>query len=484
MLDTIVLYTKQDDNYTKQETGWSHYTGAKENILNYYFNISLQTQETKEYYLKLASTSCAVYFKLHLQNKETLYKKEIKHQLILALFFGSIVVLILYNFFLFLFTKDITYLYYILYLSFSAWNHVSYTGMGMYIVPVEFFALDAYFAIYYISFISIFTTLFTQKILNLKKYKKLNFILNLFLATSILFILFTSPDFYPINAVVYAMFILLFYIILLSFYLLYKGDKNAKYLVLGWSLIFFGWIMLGNLQLGYWSILTQYPYFYEFTVLSEAILFSIALANKLNTTKDLEKAVQTNKILTKELHNRVKNNMQFIISMYQLKLAKFTDKDISTSLKEVEGSIQAMSATHEMLYTQDMVSHFNTQEYFNTLIQRLETSFKANKIEIKLDVQTNLDVDDSIYIGIILNELITNSLKYAFEKNEGRINISLSKEDKLYKLIFSDNGKGFDTTLQRDTFGLELINILVENELNGKLSLDTTQGTVYNIQWN
>jgi two-component sensor histidine kinase len=162
--------------------------------------------------------------------------------------------------------------------------------------------------------------------------------------------------------------------------------------------------------------------------------------------------------------------------MYRLKLAKYSDKNISNSLKEVEGTIQAMSATHEMLYAQKVVSQLDTQEYFFRLIERLKTSYNCSQIKIELNVDATLDIDTSIYIGIILNELVTNSLKYAFNDKKGSIKISLTQENQKYKLLVEDNGIGFDMTKESDTFGLELVKTLAEEELKGKLTINADNG--------
>jgi len=484
MLDDIFLYTKQSDcSYSEEKLGVMHNRGFNENILKMYFDISIKPNEVKEYYLKLASLSCAVFLELNVMSKNELYKKEINHQLVLALFFGSIVTLIIYNLFVFFFTKDLAYLYYSIYIFFVGWNHLSYSAFGLYVLPNSLWEYDAYFAIYYLSFLSIFALLFTMKFLNIKSYKKLTFIFKAFITIAIIIIIFTSPDFYPIDIVSLILLLSLTYIISVSFYLSYKGVKNAQLMLVGWSIALIGWIMLANYNYGYWSLITNYPYFYEFTIFTEAVLFSIALANKLNTTKELERSVQTNTVLTRELHHRVKNNMQFIISMYRLKLAKFSNHDISDSLKEVEGTIQAMSATHEMLYAQDSVSTIDTKEYFSTLINRLKNSYDTSNIDIKLDISADLDIDNSIYVGIILNELITNSFKYAFKDSSGHISISLSKQNKNYELIVADDGVGFDTSKESETFGIELVKTLVEDELRGKLTVDATDGCRYVIRW-
>jgi len=485
MLDNIFLYTKESDNkYIKKENGVLYKNDFNENILNMYFNISLKPGEIKEYYLKVTSLSGALYFKLNLMSKDQLYQKEINHQLILSLFFGGLATLIIYNLFIYIFTKNIAYLYYTLYLFFTTLEHLSYTTLNVYIFSKSIFDFDIYLTTFYIASLLIFAILFTREFLNVKKYKKIDSIFKVLVILNILFIVLSA--FFPfilVDFVVFVGMLSFIYLISASFYLLYMGEKNAKFMVLGWSIATLGWVMQGSFDFGSWSLIRTYPYFFEIAIFSEAILFSIALAHKLNTTKELEKSVNTNKVLTRELHHRVKNNMQFIISMYRLKLSKFSNKDITDSLKEVEGTIQAMSTTHEMLYTKNINTTIDTKEYFTTLIQKLQNSYDSSNIDIKLNITTDLNVKDSIYVGIILNELITNSFKYAFEGKNGQIIISLSDQNRYYHLTVQDDGIGFDDEQTNETFGIELVNTLVKDELKGTLKLDTINGSQYTIQW-
>ncbi|MEA3354791.1 MAG: sensor histidine kinase [Campylobacterota bacterium] len=181
--------------------------------------------------------------------------------------------------------------------------------------------------------------------------------------------------------------------------------------------------------------------------------------------------------------NRVKNNMQFIISMYRLKLSGFMNKNLKTALNETEGSIQAMSATHEMLYDQNDLENIDSKKYLENLSERLSRSFDTSNIKIDLNIDTSLDIEKSIFIGIILNELFTNSFKYAFLDNKGKIDISLKKTEGEFELIYKDNGIGFEKENIKDSFGIKLIETLVIDELKGQIKLDSSSGTFYKILW-
>jgi len=484
MLDHIHLFTKQKTRYKKETLGVLNNRTFDENILDFYFNIELNPKETKHYFLNVSSLSCAVFFKLELMDKSELYKAEINHQLILILFFGAMLALIVYNLFIYFFTRDIAYLYYVLFISFTIWNHLSYTSIYLYLMPVTIGDFEAYLSAYYLVLIFTFALLFSKSFLNIRKYLKINIIFNIFLALNIFNILITLlTNFYLIDLIALISLISLFFILIVNYYLLFKKEQNAKYLSLGWTIVLFGWIMLGTHNFGYWSLIDSFEYFYELTIFIEAILFSIALSAKLNKTKELEIAVNKSEILTKELHHRVKNNMQFIISMYRLKLSKTMDEKLSSILNEIELTIQAMSATHEMLYSRNDLEQIDTKEYFSSLIKRISQSFDLKEIKIKTDIDTKLDIDKSITLGIILNELITNSLKYAFTNNKGTITINLHKEDKKYKLIYKDNGIGFDTSNHKKSFGTRIIENLIKDDLKGKITIKNQSGITYKIDF-
>jgi two-component sensor histidine kinase len=143
-----------------------------------------------------------------------------------------------------------------------------------------------------------------------------------------------------------------------------------------------------------------------------------------------------------------------------------------------------MSTAHEMLYTQNITENIDANAYLHTLLQKLQQSYKTQDITIKMTIDTTLNMDTSIYVGIILNELLTNALKYAFKENKGEILISLLKQTNGYLLNVSDNGAGFNPQEKSNTFGVELIKTLVEDELHGTINIHSSdKGTQYAIVW-
>lgn len=479
MIDTIELYTKQKNlSYKLEQEGLLQKNLEIKNILHANFKIILKENETKNFYFKTHAISSANFLQLYLKDKNQFYQDEFYNQIILSLFIGAMIAFIIYNLFIFYFTREKSYLYYVLYIFFVTWNHISYSSMSNYFITKEYIDIEAFAAVYYISIINIFSILFIKAILETKQYKNINFVLNFFISLNILLIAISFFNKLIIEYISLSILISMFFLLFVCFYSYIKKNKNSKYILIGWSLNVIGVVMLYLVNASNWSLIDYFPYFYEFTVFSEATLFSVALASKLNKTKELEESVSKNEILTRELHHRVKNNMQFIILMYRLKLANLTTNEIDEKLKETEGSIQAMSKTHEILYNQENLEDIDTKLYFENLIEELKRSFDTKNIKINLETFTSLGTQEAIYCGIILNELITNSFKYAFANKKGEISILLTDMDEKHQFIIKDNGIGFNyKKVSDDSFGLSFVKAMVEDELKGNIEFKNDKGT-------
>ncbi len=193
-------------------------------------------------------------------------------------------------------------------------------------------------------------------------------------------------------------------------------------------------------------------------------------------------------ILFKEVHHRVKNNLQVINSLLNLQKFYIQDKQMLDIFKDCQNRIYAMAVIHERLYETNELSALNFNEYIKKLIKQLgdtyQTQIPVNYVtEVKVD---KLDLDTLIPVGLLINEIISNSLKYAFDADAGKensITFKMYKEgDSHFKMIIGDNGKGSAVTIDQahTTFGMELIKMLVD-QLHGTISRLPQQGTVYQI---
>lgn len=191
--------------------------------------------------------------------------------------------------------------------------------------------------------------------------------------------------------------------------------------------------------------------------------------------------------LLKEVHHRVKNNLQLVISLLNSQTIYLKDESALNAMLESRHRVQAMAIIHQKLYKMDNLSNINMRDYITTLVDYLKESFRI-KHEILFDLQImpiDLDVSQAIPLGLILNELITNAIKYAFPHQEDdRIWITLNMlENNEILLVVSDNGKGMTQSPEqagKDSFGLKLVKGLT-TDLAGQLIINLQRGTSFHL---
>jgi two-component sensor histidine kinase/Tfp pilus assembly protein PilF len=210
------------------------------------------------------------------------------------------------------------------------------------------------------------------------------------------------------------------------------------------------------------------------------------------TYDELSKTVvskEEKEVMLKEIHHRVKNNLQIISSLINFQANSVTDPKVCDLFRECQNRIYSMSMLHEQLYKAKDLASVNIEQYFSALLENLLLIFSNHtKIEVDLDIEVDsFGVDTLIPIGLLLNEIVSNSLKYAFVgREEGLISISLKHQnDNCYELIVADNGVGITDTQfpeTSDSLGLELIQTFI-SQLDGEVQVSNENGTSYTIKF-
>lgn len=214
----------------------------------------------------------------------------------------------------------------------------------------------------------------------------------------------------------------------------------------------------------------------------------------------------------KEVHHRIKNNLQVVSSLLSLEAERFTDTKMHEAFRESQNRVTSMAMIHEELYKGSEIDKLNFADYIKKLAAVLFRSYSLgnDRISLKLDLeQVHLEMNKAIPLGIIINELVSNALKYAFPAGkDGEIQISLfetkngekghnnlvnqaiesdctSKEDLPFLLIIADNGQGFPERIdfrKTDSLGLQIVNVLVE-QIEGRIELKSRNGTEFRIRF-
>jgi two-component sensor histidine kinase len=223
------------------------------------------------------------------------------------------------------------------------------------------------------------------------------------------------------------------------------------------------------------------------TVLLISLIGGFYLYQKLNQNKlKVEEQSQQLTTLMKELHHRVKNNLAIVSSLLSMQSNRLEDKNAAKAVREGQMRVQAMSLIHQRLYKTDDVSTVNIKDYFTELAESLMQAYGYSSDDFELNIEVEnpaIDVDLAIPLGLIVNELITNSFKYAYEGIEQpSLNIYL-KNDKDITLKVQDNGIGIDEKLvsqKSNSFGQKLIKGL-SKQLKGTYRFENNQGTYFEL---
>jgi two-component sensor histidine kinase len=208
--------------------------------------------------------------------------------------------------------------------------------------------------------------------------------------------------------------------------------------------------------------------------------------------REIEDRISEKETLLREVHHRVKNNLQTVSSLLSLQSRSIEDKKIKSLIKSSQNRVISMAMVHEMLYMRDdYLSKVEYKAYVQELSQYLVRSVKGNKNNIKLNIDIpdiKLGIDTAIPLGLLINEAITNALKYGIKDDtEGTIHIELKQEDeKGFVLNIGDNGEGFSESITPQTsksLGLKLIHNLAR-QLKGSITKDLSlKGTNYIIRF-
>ena len=212
------------------------------------------------------------------------------------------------------------------------------------------------------------------------------------------------------------------------------------------------------------------------------------ISDRKCTEARIQAALREKEVLLKEIHHRVKNNMQVISSLLQLQAQYIEDEPTLVLFEESQTRIHSMALIHEQLYQSEHLDRIDLPPYVQNLVGNLYQSFGCGNTAIQFNLNLDpiyLNIETAIPCGLIINELVSNSLKYAFAQSlVGEINIDFHKINyQEFQLIIQDNGGGFPPGFDvenAETLGLRLVRMLAY-QLEATIAIDSQCGTCYNI---
>ncbi|MFM2190860.1 MAG: hypothetical protein RL491_1246 [Bacteroidota bacterium] len=239
-----------------------------------------------------------------------------------------------------------------------------------------------------------------------------------------------------------------------------------------------------------WVSNTLTPVFNKDGGIEKTVVIATDITLRKNMEERIRESLEEKGLLLREIHHRVKNNLQIIISLFNLQSHYVEDKKAFLALKEGQDRIKSMALIHERFYQNDGLSKIDFDDYIKRLVENLFLSFNIGPGRIKPVIEAekiSLDIDTAVPCGLIINELTSNALKHAFgTEGTGEIYVSLKYiTDKQVRLTVQDTGiglpPGFDV-FKSDSLGMQLINAL-SNQLDGTLKVVVDHGTRFTLDF-
>ena len=488
---------------------------VKESSLS--FEVPIPTGEAQTFYIQLQG-KYSYFAKVTVEKKSLLhYNTILSMNSINILLFGILLMIVLFNLFLYLKLKEKIFLYYVGYSFFNLIYIMNMSGLLGYIGLGKFiyhFHLSAAFMVG-------FLLLFSIEYLKVKTYLK-NYYKALQLLSAIFFVLgiLVFFSYQPWNKVINNLAGLTSIILLLISVLIYfKGYAKSKYYILAMMTYFvfvllFTFMVMGQFE---YTFTTRYGFIIASAI--EAIIFSLMLADRYNEMKDETIATQkvlidiknttqeqltkevknrtddlrkTNKQLTlliderelllREVYHRVKNNFHVIIGMLWFENTKISSD--TQKFTELINRIKSMSMIHEHLYNSSDLVNINLKEYLEKIIRNLVASY--GHIDLKMDNMASnvvVEFDHAISIGILVNEVLTNAVKHNKEHKNLSVKIELYNQEDRTFLIIGDNGLEFEKSKNEGGLGLKLIDQFCKKLPNSNYTFSFNNGTKFKLNF-
>jgi two-component sensor histidine kinase len=515
ILEQLELYT--DATLNSPILKGTQNISSEHTTIYHTFLISLESNQSKTYYLKVKSIWAPIGFSMALQDEKNYRTKDKNQQLIKIILLSMIVILMIYSFILSFYSKDKSYLYYSFYLLTLIYHQSNYLGLTKIYLPLEFIQnIEIKMALTKVALMIVSASLFAIYFLKTIEIPFLHRIYKVFIFIALLeIVILNIPQFYNFQIVILTSAMLIIFNLIAATISYKRGNKQARLFILGFGIVFISYVLIMANALGLTSFVQDFPNSLVFGTTLEALILSLAFVDRyailtkekeivdkniLNETQnregivkqevvkkttELNQALKAKDLLLKEVHHRIKNNLQIILSIVRLQSDEIEDKIVTDKFINLENRINAIAKIYNMLIIDENLDEIDMEGYIEELLLDIKDTMPDiyENIKIETEIDISLPLNKSIYIGIIINELVTNSYKYAFENNKGTIFISLHKKMQEYILIIRDNGKGFIYDKEEKSLGLNLIHTLVSQQLKGKIEMLTEGMTQYTIRF-
>jgi two-component system, sensor histidine kinase LadS len=499
-MDRIDLYSPQPAGGFQVRSAGDRFPFKQREVQHrhFIFHMRAAPQSQHAYYLRF-ETAGVINLPLLLLSPAALAEKINNEQIVLGIYHGAILVMLVYNFFLFLSIRDRSYLYYVLFN--SGWIMAMLTLNGLafqYLWPRQVWWTNNSL-LFFFCFSFVWGVQFSRTFLQTRQHTpSFDIVLRVLIVFGSLGVLASLMTSYAFSVRLTNIIGMCTVLVWLNGYIcLTQGARPARYYVLAWSALIVGVAILSLKNFGFLPHNTFTIWAPQIGSVTEITLLSLGLADRIKTLQRekeraqkelLETKLTMQDALLKEVHHRVKNNLQVISSLLNLQSGYVQDARVVEMFRESRQRVESMALVHDKLYHSNDSTRIDFAAYTHTLATHLFASYGAMAEGIALRVNIDaitLSVDTAIPCGLILNELVANAVQHAFPAaKQGEVCITLhADENGRFVLGVADNGIGFPPHLDfrhTTSLGLQLVTTLTE-QLDGTIELEHNGGTTFTL---
>jgi len=513
-LEHITLYHQNGRNLGYR--GVSYRRGFQDTLYPF-FRLRLPPHSRRVLYLKIHSRWSPVVFKVALEHEGDYRKEDKRDQLIKIFFLGMIASLMLYSLVLALYTRDKSYLFYSFYLASVVYQQLGFMGFSQVYLPSAWAVVEMKLVLPKVGLMMITTALFAMAFLRTRSIPFLHRGYQSLIVLGLIEIgvmTFVEQMDYSLVVMMGKTFvglnILASLFNLVAAVIYYRhGNREARLYILGFGVLFASYFVWTLGTLGLSPMIYDHPNIIILGTTIEALILSLAFADRYRIlqhakqdadqrifhevqhreqivqsevvvkTAKLNQALEARELLLHEVHHRVKNNLQVILSIIRLQRERLPESAMQEQWIKLENRINAIARTYTMLLSDGKPEAIDLAEYVERLLQDITDTLDRPDASIRIvtDIRATIPLRESVYIGLIINELFTNAYKYAFDERGGTITISLLREGDDVILTVADDGRGFTPAPQDTSLGLKLIQALVTSQLRGTMETSSDHGT-------
>jgi two-component sensor histidine kinase len=536
LLDSVTFYRMTPDGtYSRKISGDTVaielHEKKDENII-FHLTMEAKTKETLYFHIRSMSS---MDLQLYLMNDEYYYTSRIAKTALLGIFYGGAAIMILYNFFLFLSIRERSYFYYVVFQIANLLALLALSGVAFRYIWPDHPDINNTIIPFLIVLAHVLAIMFTRTFLDTKALlPKQDKALQIILAFSLIILILTTvlDYYYGIILSVFVLFIATPSMVSVGLIAYYRYNVRAsKFYLIAWILLFIGTMLTGMKNIGLLPINFFTTWGTHIGVFFELLLLSFGLADRINVVRiqkdrfqeeaaqkakiltnvlrkskeelgqevkerteelflanqELHKSVSIKEALLKEVHHRVKNNLQVIISMMWLQRRRTQNEAVHTLIDDSTARLQSMAVIHEMLYQNNDITMVNLEEYLRSLVDLCRRNTLSESVRIDASFQPlEINMDSAVTMGLICNEVLSNVFKHAYRDTDtgNKLFIRCEQRGNRVSLRIKDNGIGFEGfTQNKKCIGIMLVHSLADKLQEAKIVYKKYNGTYFRLEF-